>query len=51
MIATITTTLNAAADLVAQLVQRSDTLIYISGPLLCFVPIQPAELPDIWSPG
>ena len=51
MIATITTTLNAPVDLVARLVQRSDTLIYISGPLLRFIPIQPAELPDIWSPG
>jgi hypothetical protein len=51
MIATISTTLNAPADLVAQLVQRSDTLLYISGPLLRFVPIHPPELPEIWAPG
>jgi hypothetical protein len=50
MIATISTTLHAPADRVARLVQRSDTLLYISGPLLRFVPIRPAELPDIWSP-
>jgi hypothetical protein len=51
MIATISTTLHAPADRVAGLVQRSDTLLFISGPLLRFVPIRPAELPDIWSPG
>ncbi len=51
MIATISTTLNATADRVAQLVQRSDTLLFISGPLLRFVPIRPADLPEIWSPG
>jgi hypothetical protein len=51
MIATISTTLNASADRVAQLVQRSDTLIYISGPLIRFVPIRPGRLPEVWSPG
>jgi hypothetical protein len=51
MIATISTTLNAPADLVARLVQRSDTLLYISGPLLHFVSIHPPELPEIWAPG
>lgn len=51
MIATIATTLHAPADRVAQLVQRSDTLLYISGPLIRFVPIQPGTLPEVWSPG
>jgi hypothetical protein len=51
MLVTISSTLDAAPAVVRQLVQRSDTLIYISHPLIRFVPIQPSALPDVWSPG
>jgi len=50
-IARIDTRLDAEPDQVWALLQRADTLTHIARPLVVFRPVDPPQLPEIWSAG
>lgn len=45
------TRLNAHTDDVVAHVLTSRLLMHVASPLVVFLPIQPAQLPDVWRPG